>query len=87
MRGLHNQLHDSPKELLYNREVVELVALTKLHISKEELHENFNPVKDHLDMSRPQLLIVFSSEEEEIEEVNSLNIEEVKLNTTHDREE
>ena len=87
MRGLRSQLRDSPKELLYSHGAVEPVALTKLHISKEELHENFIPAKDRLDMSRPLLLTVFSSEEEEIEEVNSLNIEEVKHNTIHAPEE
>ena len=87
MQGPHNQLRDSPKEFLYSHEAVELVALTKLHISKEELHENFILVKVHHDMSRPRLLTVFSSEEEEIEEVNSLNIGEVKLNTIHGQEE
>ena len=87
MRGLRSQLHDSPEKLLYSHEVVELVALTKLHISREELHENFIPVKVHHDMSQPQLLTVYLSGEEEIEEVNFLNIEEVKHNTIPDPEE
>ena len=87
MRGLHSQLHDSSEKLLYSHEVVELVALTKLHINKEELHEKSTLVKAHHDMGQPRLLTVFSSEEEEIEEVNFPNTVEVKHNTIHDLEE
>ena len=87
LQGLPSQLYDNQKKFLYSHEAVKLVELIMLHISKEELHENIILVKDHPGREdRPRLPTVFSSEVEEIEEINFPNIEVVKHNTIHDPE-